>query len=208
MIVGWMKLTEVCEGEICSLTERKIQSKRNSLVGKEILYKLMLEHYGIDLSLEENPIGKMAMGKPYFINHPHIHFNISHSKDVVACVIADSPVGIDVQYCEAKNIQMIAEKILTFEEGKIFQESGFRDEIFFKYWAKKESYLKFIGEGIRRDLRKMTYEGARFYEWEPYSGYVGMVCVSEKRIDGEQIINNVLENKSRYNEYVCVMKKD
>lgn len=42
---------------------------------------------------------------------------------------------------------------------------------------KKESYLKFTGDGIRRELCEISYEGCRFYRLVMPEGYSGMVCV-------------------------------
>ena len=38
-----------------------------------------------------------SQGKPYFLSHCEIFFNISHSSNYVACVIGDRPVGIDIE---------------------------------------------------------------------------------------------------------------
>ena len=188
MIVGWKKLPAIVS-EGSSLEIRKMQNQSNSLEGKKILYQLVWKQYGIDLTLEENPISIMEKGKPYLCNHPDIHFNISHSNDLVACVVADAPVGIDVQYCEAKNIQVLAKRAFSPEEWKDFEESDFCDEFFFRYWTKKESYLKYTGEGIRSDLRKMEYEGAKFWELELCPGYMGMVCMPMECEEEVRVVN-------------------
>ena len=36
-------------------------------------------------------------GKPYLIGQSGLHFSISHSDEVVMCVVADHPVGCDVE---------------------------------------------------------------------------------------------------------------
>ena len=55
-------------------------------------------------------------------------------------------------------------------------EKGKKDFLF-QIWTKKESYLKFTGDGIRRELCEISYEGCRFYRLVMPEGYSGMVCV-------------------------------
>ena len=41
--------------------------------------------------------GSSAGGKPCLSAFPEIHFSLSHSDEVVMCVVADRPVGCDVE---------------------------------------------------------------------------------------------------------------
>jgi len=110
-------------------------------------------------------------GKPALENYPHIHFNLSHSKGVVACVVADFEVGVDVQ-----NIRHVsgktAKRVLTEEEYVTFQKSDNPDEYFCKIWTIKESYVKMTGQGITNELREIsageiknihTFKGENYY---------------------------------------------
>ncbi len=45
----------------------------------------------------EPKIALSASGKPFFADHPSVHFNISHSFEYVLCAIADHPVGCDIE---------------------------------------------------------------------------------------------------------------
>ena len=44
---------------------------------------------------------------------------------------------------------------------------------------KKRSYLKFTGEGIRRELCEISYEECSFYQLTMPDGYSGMICVGK-----------------------------
>ena len=60
---------------------------------------LLLKHglkemYGID---EDPEFEFNENGKPCLRNHPEIHFNLSHCRKGVMCVISDAPVGCDIE---------------------------------------------------------------------------------------------------------------
>jgi hypothetical protein len=73
----------------------------------------------------------------------NICFNISHSANYVACAIADSPVGIDIEGGRKVN-RSVAKRYFTEEEI----ESIHSDEDFFKIWTFKEALGKYTGEGL------------------------------------------------------------
>lgn len=50
----------------------------------------MLGFESVEIELEPG-------GKPVLVGHPEIHFSISHSDDVVMCVVAGHRVGCDVE---------------------------------------------------------------------------------------------------------------
>jgi 4'-phosphopantetheinyl transferase len=81
-------------------------------------------------------------GKPEF-EPSNVHFNISHSANYVACAIADSPVGIDIEGGRKVN-RSVAKRYFTEEEI----ESIHSDEDFFKIWTFKEALGKYTGEGL------------------------------------------------------------
>ena len=81
-------------------------------------------------------------GKPVLKHFPTIFFNLSHSHELALCVVANYPVGIDVQY--QKNIQykMMAKRF--FNENEMVNNKA----DFFTLWTQKEAYLKSQGRGL------------------------------------------------------------
>lgn len=63
-------------------------------------------------------------GKPYAVGRPDVHFNVSHSEDVVMCVLADRPVGCDVE----KEVPLDAEtkKAVGSVAAWTFREAKFK----------------------------------------------------------------------------------
>lgn len=68
-----------------------------------------------------------------------IHFNITHSHNLVALALANEEVGIDLGYVEFKDNSKLAKKIMTDEE---YNKSLTGNICFYMIWTKKEAYLK------------------------------------------------------------------
>ena len=94
-------------------------------------------------------------GKPYIASHPDIYFNISHCSGAVACVFADSPVGIDIQECRKVTPSHIR-KICTEAEAESIMASQSPMDEFCKIWTIKEAISKCSGEGIFKRLRNFS----------------------------------------------------
>ena len=102
----------------------------------ELLYR-MLTDYGFPISqLAFTPIGK-----PYFTD-ASIYFSLSHSMDLCAAAIADSPVGVDIEiYRPAYNPRLV-KRCLSETEKQFF------DGDFTRLWSRKEAVAKMTGEGL------------------------------------------------------------
>ncbi len=88
-------------------------------------------------------------GKPVIRNHPQSHFNISHSNNWIACILAKHPVGIDVETIQPINLRVV-KKILSMSEYESFlsQPKKYQLKYFYTLWTIKESYVKAIGKGL------------------------------------------------------------
>lgn len=86
-------------------------------------------------------------GKPYLPEYPDVHFNISHCDAGCAVVVADCPVGVDIQDGRPFSWDVARQVCCERELAKLEQCLN-RDELFTKMWTIKESYGKMIGEGI------------------------------------------------------------
>lgn len=128
-----------------------------SILGECLLAHGIYTIYGIDM--KEEPRSTKKNGKPYFNNHPEIHYNISHSGDYVLCAIGSRSLGIDIQRHKPVDIKKMAKHTLSQTEYDSIKNSPTKEIDFFRYWVMKESYLKWTGEGITRDLRKLDMQG-------------------------------------------------
>lgn len=86
-------------------------------------------------------IVKDSNGKPYEVNGGW-HISLSHSKGIVAAIVADRTVGIDVQAI-FNRIENLAFKFLNDEEWQSI--SNQRLHHLHVYWGAKEALYKAIG---------------------------------------------------------------
>lgn len=130
--------------------------KKSTVVGEMLVKKGIEETVGIDPSLIE--IATDEKGKPYAKNI-NIHFNISHSHDLVVCVISDENIGIDIEKIRPVNLSLAktvcTENELTYLFGKKPTDEDYtlceNEKIlkrFFNIWTTKEAYFKCTGTGI------------------------------------------------------------
>lgn len=138
--------------------------------------------------------------KPYFEEDSKIHFNISHSGNLVICAIAKCEVGIDVE----EILDSVAEemKLICDEEEIQWMLQGDVRCNSYRLWTWKESYLKCTGEGmsglenmpsmIEHGELKNQYQECYIKSLEIMDTYATTLCVKGiepkfciEEIDGE-----------------------
>lgn len=135
------------------------------------------KEFGIDFKnqkflAEEN-------GKPYLAEHPDVHFNVSHSGELIVCAIGRKKVGIDVEKVREFNENLIF-KVCNREERERILNSVDTNAEFCKVWTKKEAYLKYLGEGIKSfNFKNIVYPDNLIMRFCRYSNFIIIVC-SEK----------------------------
>ena len=129
--------------------------------GTELLAVGLRELYGMELNRAGLSYGQH--GKPYLRNHPEIHFNISHCEGLAVCVFSDTETGVDVE-----RIREVKEKVIP----KVFDRA--EQEIFYRFWTLKESYVKQSGQGMTVKLTDFAFQP----ELDP--GWREVPCTDEK----------------------------
>lgn len=87
-------------------------------------------------------------GKPYLKDYPSIHYNISHTKDILVCVISDKPIGVDIEKKRPIKVKIIKHVFTLNEQKYIWSNKKELDEIFTELWTRKEAYVKWLGKGM------------------------------------------------------------
>ena len=119
--------------------------RRRMAFADELLRSLLGETFGVnenEISIKNLPSGKPVAevkGKEVFVS-------LSHSGDFVACALADTPVGIDVEV--KREVKPSLFKALNADELEFLNTKEDKDSAFLKIWTAKEAYLKITGEGL------------------------------------------------------------
>ncbi len=118
---------------------------RRQAIGAELLLQYALRQAGLPLT----PWHGAANGKPVFTALPGCHFNLSHSGEWVACALADTPVGVDIQRREKYRPRLVQQFFTEPEAARLERcPEADQDRVFTQLWTVKESYAKMTGEGI------------------------------------------------------------
>jgi len=119
-----------------------------------LAYRLLCQALNREFGITELPTFEYnEHGKPSIVGHPDIHFNMSHCKPAVACIVSDKgSVGIDVERI-GRFSESLAKYVLSEKEYNQVISSDDREVEFIKYWTRKEALVKMQGTGITDDLK-------------------------------------------------------
>ena len=96
--------------------------------------------------------------KPYLRNYPGWHFNFSHCKNAVCCVLSHEEVGVDIEEIKEYK-ESLAEYVCNEEEFKALNGSDNQADGFYKLWTQKEAVFKMLGSGITKDIKNVLNKG-------------------------------------------------
>ena len=191
----------------------KIESgKLEELAAGLLLRYALRDGAGIDLltaEVTQNPHGKPGLimppgGKPGLIMPPSgkqeskIHFNLSHSGGYIAAVVADCPVGIDVE-TKSDPDGRVAKRFFSGEEQQAILAAEDPQLAFRRIWTRKEAYVKCTGTGIDGAIDRIPGLADRFGEYSittlrEESAYTLSLAVrSVNPFDPSQIITHDVE---------------
>lgn len=189
-------------------------------IGAEVLLRKALTDCGI--TLPEIRYGFETGGKPFLKGPEWFHFNISHSEDLVMVTVSENRIGCDIEKVTEIDLD-IAKKFFFREEYEniaALPASEERNELFFRYWTLKESFMKATGLGmklpldsfsiligknggisVRQNVDSNNYD---FVETGAFTGYKCALCVAGKigemqveTVDFREILNRQTEYDSK-----------
>jgi 4'-phosphopantetheinyl transferase len=140
-------LVALCPGE-ASASEQRDTAQRLLLLGLQRAFGIVPPA----IELERN-----SFGKPRLCGRPGVHFNIAHCRRAVAVMVADRPVGVDVEAVRARDAYVAARCFDASERVRV-EKAADPDREFFRYWTLKESYVKALGCGLAYPLRGVQFE--------------------------------------------------
>lgn len=121
----------------------KVEDKARYILGILLMKGILLKN----TNLNELFIKNNLYGKPYIENAENTFFNISHSNDLVAIIIGEKEVGIDIEYVKKIDIESF-KNILNADEVKLIESSKNRFMKFYEIWTVKECFSKEEGIGL------------------------------------------------------------
>ena len=131
----------------------KNATKKISFFSKLMLHEILSTHYSLKNPLQN--FRKNKEGKPS-IGRQNLHFNISHSNNLVCVAICtEAPIGVDVQHIR-KFSEMLIPRVLTPEEKQEYSKCSDKQQFFFSTWSKKEACVKATGIGIKIGLKNFS----------------------------------------------------
>ena len=174
---------------------KNLESKKQ-LLGAGALLQKVLDIYGLDA----NTIYKDSHGKPMLEG---IHFNLTHTDGLVLCAVGNQPVGCDAELIK-KAPRGIAERFFCTGEKNVLHKSELMyDDVFYRLWTMKESYIKMTGEGMSLPMdafeiqlsepikvfRNGVEQSCYIKEYEVL-GYKVAVCSEEKEFSEQIVVLN------------------
>ena len=142
-----------------------IKDKKRTVCGEMLVRTMISTH--TDLLSENIKINTDKYGKPY-VDNLDIEFNISHSENLVVCVICEQPIGIDIQKIEDINPK-VALKYFSDDEFKYvfgcnkqdFPTPYLPDKSalmrYFEVWTRREAMAKCSGLGLFKHNFNIEY---------------------------------------------------
>lgn len=136
----------------------RVESAKRLSLGAGIVLDKGLREYG--LCERDVKIKYGENGKPYLEDYPDIHFNLSHSGNMVLAVFSDAEVGCDIEEV-GKSQEKLAERFFCQSEYEYLmekQDERERCEEFYRIWTLKESFMKVTGLGMKLALDSFCFE--------------------------------------------------
>ncbi len=119
--------------------DHEIENISNEVRKKERIISRFLLETLVDRKVE---VKYADSGKPFCDG---VHFSISHTKNFVAVIVSNKPVGVDIEY-KSDRIFRITEKFMHSDELKTLSECSEKQKFALICWCAKETVYKIIEE--------------------------------------------------------------
>ena len=118
---------------------------------RELLALAVQETWGLSPLPE---VGRRAGGKPFFLEHEELHFNLSHSGNLVLCALDREPVGADIQIVKQWR-PALPGRVCSTAELEWLEKQPELWPAFTLLWALKEARAKESGRGLTSSIRNI-----------------------------------------------------
>lgn len=129
----------------------RLSDKQSYIISRSIL-KLLISKL-IDKHPNDIEIGLGINKKPGLERYGSIKFNLSHSHDMIALIISDNEVGIDLErIMDEFSFEDILEFSFSEKEKQYIVNSESKTMHFYELWTRKEALAKATSKGIDDDF--------------------------------------------------------
>src|SRR5215217_8074761 len=147
--------------ELARCKKFHFEKDRNKFIlTRAMLRKLLGCYLGKDP--EQVRFNYTSFGKPILASdadNANIRFNLSHSGEIVLYAIScNQELGIDVEQVRAHtDVMAIAKRFFTPGEIGRMEKGNEknRTELFFRYWTRKEAFVKAVGKGVSFPMERL-----------------------------------------------------
>ena len=83
-----------------------------------------------------------------------MEFNLSHAGDYAVCAVGGAALGCDIEQIRKYNMS-VARRFFCERETRLLEAAvtpEAQEDLFFRLWTLKESYLKAVGSGLSQPL--------------------------------------------------------
>ncbi|MFT5782396.1 MAG: 4'-phosphopantetheinyl transferase [Pseudomonas sp.] len=148
---GAARLAELTAEEQARAERFRCPKARNTFIQTRAGLRHVLGHYlalpPLAVALRYGPQGKPQLD----VGMPALHFNLSHSHQQAVIAIAQTPIGVDLEWQQAalKWRELAAECCHPSELATLQAASDQQGHVqLLRLWTAKEAYLKARGEGL------------------------------------------------------------
>jgi 4'-phosphopantetheinyl transferase len=133
----------------------KEKSPEKKQFTKQYLKQILKSYFHIDAKDED--FGKNENGKP-FLKNSKLFFNLSHSQEYLIIAFGKKALGIDIEKKKSLDVHRLSRRFFHPSEQQFILSGEDPEEIFFRIWTWKESYIKWKGGSLPADLRKFNIQ--------------------------------------------------
>lgn len=171
-----MRTEEICVVYYSKLTEENMTEANLHENQKKLALDMLKQGFSdfFSVEFEESKFRREKGGKPYYADEKY-YFNISHCKDVVVVALSWRPVGVDVEQMRSVKYGTVKKCCTETEQKYVIGDNLWHDgksnvsdiciELseemcwrFLELWTRKESYVKFTGQGLRMEVNTIDFD--------------------------------------------------
>lgn len=129
------------------------EDRRRSLGAGWLLEQVLRLYFGPD----RPPLVCAPNGKPLIQGRPDWQFSLTHAGNWAVCGVDSRPIGVDAEAVRPDGARIAARCFAPEEQAYLAALPELRrEQAFACLWTRKESYLKYTGEGLRRRLSSFS----------------------------------------------------